>query len=203
MQLEERKSIFEKMKAEEVVKTLESDLNVGLKEAEVETRLKQYGYNKVPEKEINPILSFVKKFWGLTAWMLEVMIILSWILQKYSDLYIVTALLFLNSILGFAEEQRASSTVEALKRKLQVNARALRDGVWKIVSAGGLVPGDIVRVRSGDFVPADVKIIRGELGIDQSALTGESMEVEKKPDDVLYSGSVVKRGEANSIVILT
>jgi len=203
LQLEERKSIFEKMKAAEVVKTLESDLNVGLKEVEVEARLKQYGYNKVPEKEINPIVSFVKKFWGLTAWMLEVMIILSWILQKYSDLYIVTALLFLNSILGFAEEQRASSAVEALKRKLQINARALRDGVWKMVSAGELVPGDIVRVRSGDFVPADVKIIRGELGIDQSALTGESMEVEKKPDDVLYSGSVVKRGEANSIVILT
>jgi len=192
-----------KMKAEEVVKLLRSDLNLGLKQAEVENRLKQYGYNEVPEKKINPVIRFVKRFWGLTAWMLEIIIILSWILQKYTDFHIVTALLFLNSILGFAEEQKASSAVEELKKKLQVNAKVLRDGMWKTVPARMLVPGDVVRVRSGDFVPADVKITMGELEVDQSALTGESMEVEKKSDDVLYSGSVVKRGEANGVVTLT
>jgi H+-transporting ATPase len=194
---------FQKLKVDEVVKLLKSDLNVGLKGTEVESRLKQYGYNEVPEKKINPAVRFVKKFWGLTAWMLEIIIILSWILQRYADLYIVTVLLFLNSILGFAEEQKASSAVEALKKRLQVNARVLREGTWKIVPARELAPGDVVRVRSGDFVPADIKIITGELGVDQSALTGESMQVEKKSDDVLYSGSVVKRGEANGIVILT
>jgi len=201
----ERKEIidFHKMKAEEVIKLLRSNLNLGLKQAEVENRLKQYGYNEVSEKKVNPVIRFVKRFWGLTAWMLEIIIILSWILQKYTDFYIVTALLFLNSILGFAEEQKASSAVDALKKKLQVNARVFRDGMWKTVPARMLVPGDVVRVRSGDFVPADVKIIMGELGVDQSALTGESMEVEKKSDDVLYSGSVVKRGEANGVVILT
>ena len=194
---------FQKLKVDEVVKLLKSDLNVGLKGTEVESRLKQYGYNEVPEKKINPAVRFVKKFWGLTAWMLEIIIILSWILQRYADLYIVTVLLFLNSILGFAEEQKASSAVEALKKRLQVNARVLREGTWKIVPARELALGDVVRVRSGDFVPADIKIITGELGVDQSALTGESMQVEKKSDDVLYSGSVVKRGEANGIVILT
>jgi H+-transporting ATPase len=194
---------FQKLKVDEVVKLLKSDLNVGLKGTEVESRLKQYGYNEVPEKKINPAVRFVKKFWGLTAWMLEIIIILSWILQRYADLYIVTVLLFLNSILGFAEEQKASSAVQALKKRLQVNARVLREGTWKIVPARELAPGDVVRVRSGDFVPADIKIITGELGVDQSALTGESMQVEKKSDDVLYSGSVVKRGEANGIVILT
>lgn len=194
---------FQKLKVDEVVKLLKSDLNVGLRGTEVESRLKQYGYNEVPEKKINPAVRFVKKFWGLTAWMLEIIIILSWILQRYADLYIVTVLLFLNSILGFAEEQKASSAVEALKKRLQVNARVLREGAWKIVPARELAPGDVVRVRSGDFVPADIKIITGELGVDQSALTGESMQVEKKSDDVLYSGSVVKRGEANGIVILT
>jgi len=194
---------FHKMKVEEVITLLKSDLNMGLKGAEVESRLKQYGYNEVPEKKTNPVVRFVKRFWSLTAWMLEIIIILSWILQKYSDLYIVTALLFLNSIVGFAEEQKASSAVEALKKRLQVSARVLRDGLWKIVPARELVPGDIVRVRSGDFVPADVKIIVGELGVDQSALTGESMEVEKKSDDMLYSSSVVKRGEANGVVVLT
>jgi len=202
---DDRKEItdFRGMKSEEVIKLLRSDLNLGLRQAEVEDRLKQYGYNEAPEEEVNPVVRFAKRFWGLSAWMLEVIILLSWMLQKYSDLYIVAALLFLNSILGFVEEQRASNAVEVLKKRLQVNARVFRDSAWKIVPARELVPGDIVRVRSGDFVPADVKISSGELGVDQSALTGESMEIEKNPNDILYSGSVVRRGEANGIVILT
>jgi H+-transporting ATPase len=187
----------------EAEKVLGSDTNYGLREADVEDRLKQYGYNEVPEKKPNPVILFAKKFWGITAWMLEVIIVLSWVLGKTSDLYIVAALLFLNSVIGFSQEQKASSAVEALKKRLQVNARTLRDGTWKVVPAKELVPGDIVRVRSGDFVPADVKVIVGELGVDQSALTGESVEVERKSDDVLYSGSVVKRGEANCLVIFT
>jgi H+-transporting ATPase len=191
------------MRSEEVVKTLKTDLNTGLKSAEVESRLKQYGYNEVVEKKVNPAVRFAKNFWGLTAWMLEIIIILSWFLRNYADLYIVTGLLFLNSILGFVEEQKASSAVEALKKKLQVNARALRDGAWTTVSSRELVPGDVVRVRPGDFVPADVKILHGELEVDQSALTGESMTVQKEPDAVLYSGSIVKRGEANGIIIST
>jgi len=201
----ERKEItdFHKMQVEEAIKLLKSDLNIGLKGAEVESRLKQYGYNEVLVKKTNPVVRFAKKFWGITAWMLEIIIILSWILGKYPDLYTVTALLFLNSVIGFAQEQKASSAVEALKKRLRVNARVLRNGVWKIVPARELVPGDMIRVRSGDFVPADVKIIMGEIAADQSALTGESMEVEKKSDDTLYSGSIVKRGEATCLVILT
>lgn len=191
------------MKIEDVTKSLQSDLTIGLKSVEVESRLKQYGYNEVPEKKTNPLVRFARKFWGLTAWMLEVIIILSWILQRYADLYIVTGLLFFNSVLGFAEEQKASSAVEVLKEKLHVNARVLRDGAWKTVPARGLVPGDVVRVRLGDFVPADAKIAKGELEVDQSALTGESMVVEKKSDEVLYSGSIAKRGEANGIIIST
>ena len=191
------------MKTENVVRSLRSNPNHGLDSIEVSDRLKQYGYNEVPEKKANPVVKFGRKFWGLTAWMLEVIMILSWVLQRYSDLYIVAGLLVSNSILGFVEEQKASSTVEALKQKLQVNARVLRDGLWKTVPARELVPGDIVRMRVGDFVPADVKIIDGELEVDQSALTGESMGIEKKPSDVLYSGSIVKRGESNGIVIST
>ena len=197
-----KKSDFD-TEAEEVVKSLGSDLNAGLKSSEVENRLKQYGHNEVLEKKTSSIVRFATKFWGLTAWMLEIIIVLSWFLQRYADLYIVTGLLVFNSILGFFEEQKASNAVEALKEKLRVNARVLRDGAWKTVPARELVPGDIVRTRSGDFVPADVKIVKGDLGVDQSALTGESMEVEKKPDDVLYSGSVVRRGESNGVVIST
>jgi H+-transporting ATPase len=96
------------VKAEEVLRSLNLDLSSGLKAAEVETRLRQYGYNEVPEKKANPVARFAKKFWGLTPWMLEIIIVLSWILQRYSDLYIVTGLLVFNSILGFAEEQMES-----------------------------------------------------------------------------------------------
>jgi H+-transporting ATPase len=202
-QLGEEDEGFLHMKAEEVVKALKSDLNTGLKSTEVENRLKQYGYNEVVEKKVNPAARFAKNFWGLTAWMLEIIIILSYFLHRYADLYIVTGLLFFNSILGFAEEQKASSAVEALKKKLQVNARVLRDGAWATVPSRELVPGDVVRVRSGDFVPADVKILHGELEVDQSALTGESMAVRKESDAVLYSGSIVKRGEANGIIVST
>jgi H+-transporting ATPase len=201
--LTEKASAFDQMKVEELLGWLGSDPNNGLKTVDVEARLEQYGYNEVPEKKANPAVRFAMKFWGLTAWMLEVIIIVSLYLHNYPDVYIVAGLLVFNSILGFVEEQRASSVVETLKQKLQVNARVLRDGVWRNLPARELVPGDILRTRSGDFVPADVKIIDGELEVDQSALTGESLGVEKKPDGVLYSGSVVKRGEANGIVIST
>jgi H+-transporting ATPase len=188
---------------ESIIKLFKSDFISGLKQIEVENRLKQYGYNEVPEKKTNPLFKFLKKFWGLTAWMLEFIIILSWFLHKQSDAYIVIGLLVFNAIIGFAQEQNAANAVEVLKKKLQVNAKVLRDRVWKTVIARELVPGDIIRVRIGDFVPADVKIINGEISVDQSALTGESLETEKKPQEIIYSGSIVSKGEATGIVVLT
>ena len=98
---------------------------------------------------------------------------ISLVLRNYPDVYIVVALLLLNAILGFFQEQRASGAVDTLKQKLRVNARALRDGTWQIIPARDLVPGDIVRIRAGDFVPADVKLLEGQIEVDQSALTGE------------------------------
>jgi H+-transporting ATPase len=201
--LAEKTVDYSQTTTENTIKSLQSNPSLGLASSEVATRLRQYGYNEIPEKKPNPLRMFAGKFWGLTAWMLEIIIVLSAVLQNYSDLYIVTGLLFFNSILGFEEEQRASGAVESLKLKLQVNARVLRDGSWTNVTAKELVPGDIIRTRSGDFVPADVKIIDGELGVDQSALTGESMTIDKKPSDVLYSGSIVKRGESNGMVVST
>ena len=175
----------------------------GLNQNQVETHRKEYGYNEVLSKTANPIFLFLRKFWGLTAWMLELIIILSWFLHKHSDAYIVLGLLLFNTIIGFIQEHNAANAVEALKKKLQINVKLLRDGVWKTLAARELVPGDIVRIRIGDFVPADVKIIEGEIKIDQSALTGESLEVGKKPEDITYSGSIVTKGEATALVTLT
>jgi len=128
--------------------------------------------------------------------------VFSLVLGNYFDFYIIGALIIVNAIIGFAQEEKASSAVEALKKRLEVNARVLREGKWRNVPAKELVPGDIVRVRAGDFVPADLKIVeKSQVSADQSALTGESMTVEKNRDDLLYSGSIVKRGETTGVVV--
>ena len=194
---------LQNLSIEDTLKLYKSDLTTGLKQTDVEIYAKQHGYNEVPEKKSNPLLKFLSKFWGLTAWMLELIIVLSWFLHKQSDAYVVIGLLVFNAIIGFIQEQNAANAVEALKKKLQVNAKVLRDGIWKTVTAHELVPGDIIRIRIGDFVPADVKITQGEIGVDQSALTGESMESEKGPKEIIFSGSIVSRGEASGIVVLT
>ena len=185
------------------IKELNTDPAKGLSQSEVQSLIKEYGYNEVPEKKTNTLLKFLSRFWGLTAWMLELIIILSWFLHKHSDAYIVLGLLLFNAIIGFVQEHNAANAVEALKKKLQVSVKVLRDALWKIMPARELVPGDVIRIRKGDFVPADVKTIQGEISIDQSALTGESLEVEKKSSEIIYSGSIVTKGEATGMVTLT
>jgi len=170
--------------------------------ADVDTRRKEHGYNEVAEQKSHPVRKFLAKFWGVSAWMLELIMVLSAILGKYSDLAVVSALLVVNAVLSFMQEHRAAGVVETLRRRLQVSARVLRDARWQVIPARELVPGDIIRVRSGDIIPADVKLLSGALSIDQSALTGESKDADKSPSDVLSSGSIVRRGEGNGVVIL-
>jgi plasma-membrane proton-efflux P-type ATPase len=177
--------------------------DTGLTHAEVDIRRKEHGYNEVARRKGHPILNFLRKFWGISAWMLELIMVLSAVLGKYSDLAVVSALLVINAVLSFMQERRAAGVVEALRRRLQVNSRVRRDSNWQVIPARELVPGDIVRVRPGDIVPADVKLLTGALTIDQSALTGESKDADKAPGDVLSSGSVVRRGEGNGVVMLT
>ena len=194
---------YDRMTPAEVLAILTADAHKGLTASEAGRRLEEFGPNEVVEKKASPVLMLLKRFWGLTAWMLELIIVLSWILHKRPDVYIVTGLLVLNVVIGFWEERKAGRVVEDLKSKLLVKARALRDGAWTVVPSRELVPGDIIRVRAGDFVPADAKILDGALEADQSALTGESLVVAKKAGDVLFSGSVIRRGESTGVVIRT
>ena len=189
--------------AAENLAMLGSDRQTGLSRAEAQRRLERDGANEVPEQRRHPLLLFARKFWGLSAWMLELIALLSYLLHKYTDLQIILALLVVNAVLGFLQEQRASAAVAALRRQLQVMSRVLRDGTWQAISARELVAGDVVRVRTGDFVPADVQIVDGELRVDQSALTGESQELAKTTNASLYSGSVVRQGEATAVVVAT
>ena len=182
---------------------LNVDVAKGLTSDQVKERQRRYGRNEVAEKQPNPVLAFAKKFWGLTAWMLEVAIVLSFVLGKYLDLDIITALLLVNAILGFIQERQATRAVGALKQKLQLKARVLRDGIWQTLNAAEVVPGDVIRARLGDFVPADFKILDAEATVDQSAITGESLPIDKKTGDIVYSGSLVRKGEVTGVVTAT
>ncbi len=180
-----------------------TDLDRGLSREEVERRSRVHGPNEVPEEKRSAALLFARKFWGLTPWMLELTAVLTWVLRNEVDTAIIVSLLVLNGILGFYQEARASQAIAFLRQQLRVNARVKRDGAWVLVPARELVPGDLVRVRIGDFVPADLKLHEGSLEVDQSALTGESLVVTKAAGELVPSGSTVTKGEASGLVAAT
>jgi H+-transporting ATPase len=176
----------------------------GLSALESKKRLEQYGYNVIVEKKVNPLLKFLGYFWGPIPWMIEVAAVLSMIVRHWADFVIIVVLLAFNALVGFWQEYQAGNAVEALKKKLALKCRALRDKKWQSIDAPELVPGDIIRVRLGDILPADVMLFDGEyLSVDQSALTGESLPVNKIPGDSAYSGSIAKQGEMQGVVTAT
>jgi H+-transporting ATPase len=182
----------------------QSSRKSGLTAAEAERRLKEFGPNEIPEKKTNPIIKFLSYFWGPIPWMIEVAVVLSAIIAHWDDFAIILALLFVNAVVGFWQEYKADNAIELLKQRLALKARVLRDGKWSEIPALELVPDDVVRVRLGDVAPADIKLSEGEyLLVDQSALTGESLPVEKHVSDVTYAGSVIRQGEMNGVVVGT
>jgi plasma-membrane proton-efflux P-type ATPase len=191
------------MSIPDTLSLLQVNPDKGLLLAEVEVRRKENGYNEVVEQRRHPLLGFLLKFWGASAWMLELIIVISAVLGKYADVVVVCVLLIINAVFGFIQERRAAGVMQLLGQRLQVSARVLRETNWQVIPARDLVPGDIVRMRPGDIIPADVKLLSGTLSVDQSALTGESKEADKSPKAMLSSGSVVRRGEGNGVVVLT
>lgn len=187
----------------EVLSEFKVKPDVGLSEEEVIMFRSIYGLNEITEKKPSKVLLFLKNFWGLTGIMLELTIIISIILSKFVDAYLISGLMLFNALIGFAQENKASKTVEALKKSLQVIVRVLRNSKWININGNQLVPGDIFRIRTGDFITADAKIINGNVQADQSALTGESLLIGKKENDILFSGSVIKSGECNAVVTAT
>lgn len=136
--------------------------------------------------------------------MIEAAVLISAIIRHWEDLVIILVLLAVNAIVGFWQENKAGNAVEQLKKRLALRARALRDGQWKEMAAARLVPGDIVHLRLGNIVPADGRLMEGEyLVVDESALTGESLPVEKHPGDLVYSSSIVRQGEMDAVVVST
>jgi H+-transporting ATPase len=176
----------------------------GLFSAEAAARLQQFGSNEIVEKKVNPLLKFLSYFWGPIPWMIEVAAAISAAIHHWKDFYIIFALLLLNAVVGFWQEHKADNAIELLKQKLALMARVRRDGKWREMPAQELVPGDVVRVRLGDIVPADLKLLDGDyLLADESTLTGESLPVEKHVADVAYAGSNIRQGEMDALVTAT
>jgi len=187
----------------EVEKRLETSAD-GLTQAEAEKRLTKYGPNELVEEKQNPLLKFLSYFWGPIPWMIEVAVILSGVVRHWPDFFIILLLLLANAVVGFWEEHEAGNAIAALKAKLAIKARVKRDGKWINPAARDLVPGDVIRLRLGDIVPADARLLDGDpVEVDQSALTGESLPTTRKPGEAVFSGSIIRQGEIGALVYAT
>jgi H+-transporting ATPase len=176
----------------------------GLTQAEAQKRLIQYGPNEIEEKKTNEVLKFLSYFWGPIPWMIEAAVILSAVDRHWPDFGIILVLLLANAMVGFWEEHEAGNAIAALKATLAIKATVKRDGKWVTPAARELVPGDVIRVRLGDIVPADARLLEGDpVEVDQSALTGESLPATRKSGEAIFSGSIIRQGEIGAMVYAT
>ncbi len=176
----------------------------GLSQAEAQRRLVEYGPNEIEEQTTNQLLALLAYFWGPIPWMIEAAVILSGLLGHWADFFIILVLLVANAGIGFWEERQAGKAIGALKAQLAIKARVKRDGKWSTPASRELVPGDVIRMRLGDIVPADARLLDGDpVEVDQSALTGESLPAEKKSGDAVFSGSIIRQGEIGALVYAT
>ena len=188
----------------ETLKALEVQADRGLTDAEASERIKQYGYNEIEEKEEPLWHRIFRRFWGPIPWMIETAALLSAMVQKWEDFGIILVMLLVNAGLDFFQEHRALNALKALKADMAREVTVLREGAFRRIPARELIPGDILKLRIGDIVPADVQLLSGDyLLIDQAALTGESLPVSRKINEVAYANTIVKQGEMRVVVINT
>ena len=174
----------------------------GLSGDEVESRRDRYGFNEIEEREEALWHRLFRRFWGPIPWMIEVAAVLSAVVEKWEDFGIILVMLLINVSLDFFQEHRALNALQALKQRLAKEVTVRRDGEFRRIPVRELVPGDIVKLRIGDIVPADVQLLEGDyLLIDQAALTGESLPVSKEAGEVAYANTVVKQGEMLAAVV--
>ncbi|KAL9550384.1 hypothetical protein MBANPS3_004753 [Mucor bainieri] len=191
---------------------LDTEPLFGLTDTQVSERLAKFGKNELQEQKRSKIKHFLSFFTGAIAYLMEISIILTAVTQDWVDFGIILAMLIINALIGYSEESKADSAVAALKNSLALHTRCWRNGQLIEINATELVVGDVIVIRLGDIVPADVRLlgigatgeaIDGDLQIDQSALTGESLPIRKRKGDLVYSSSTVKQGQQLGIVVRT
>ena len=195
---------YARQDAGDVAARLNVDPSAGLTSSEAAQRLARYGYNEIEEREEPVWHRILRRFWGPIPWMIEVASILSAVARKWEDFVIITIMLVVNAGIDFAQERRAMGAIAALKKRLAGTATVIRDGQWGEVPFRELVPGDVIRLRLGDIVPADLILLDGDyLLVDESAMTGESLPVSKGSSEAAYANTVVKQGEMTALVVNT
>ncbi len=195
-------SDYKKMSLDETYKFLGSTTG-GLSDSEAKKRLEKSGNNELIENKQNSFLEFIMRYWGPMPWLLEIAMGLAFALNHSIEGIIIFSLLTANAVIGQIHSSNSEKVIDLLKKKLAVKSKVLRNNKWSEEDAKSIVDGDIISVKLGDIVPADAKIISGELSVDQSALTGESLPIEIHPSDIIYSGSIIRRGEASGMVVNT
>jgi H+-transporting ATPase len=189
--------------SQDLMEELSSHSN-GLSLDESQKRLRKYGFNEITEEKISPLKKLFNFFWGPIPWMIEAALVISLLIQHWEEFTVILILLLINGVVGFYQEYKADNAIDLLKEKLALHAHVLRDGKYTEIPAREVVPGDIIRVHLGDIIPADLKLIGGSyITVDESALTGESLPVDKTVEDVAYSGSVIQKGEMRGLVVAT
>jgi H+-transporting ATPase len=167
----------------------------GLDEADIQAKRRQYGYNEISEKHVGPVMGTLKRMWGPIPWLLEAAMIFEFVLGKGVQAAVIFLLLIFSAVIGEIQEKRAKNAIGYLHQQLQISARTLRNGTWQRILSRELVPGDIVHARVGDIVPADMEIVNGTVSVDESALTGESIDVTKETGGTIFSASTISHGE--------
>lgn len=175
----------------------------GLSDSEAARRFERYGANELAEHHRSAVVEFLSHFWGPIPWMIEAAAVLSGVTGRITDLVVILVMLALNGVVGFLQERQAGNAIEALKQQVAAHARVKRDEQWRDVLAREVVPGDLVHVGVDEIVPADGELLDGTASVDESALTGESLPVDKQSGDGLYSGSSLSRGEVDCRVTAT
>ncbi len=202
--MEQKSDAYARQPVSQTLHELEVDPATGLSAQQVAERLKRYGYNEIEEREEPLWHRILRRFWGPIPWMIEAAGLLSVVARKWEDLAIILVMLLVNAGLDFMQEHRALNALKALRRRMASLALVRREGDFRHIPARELVPGDIIKLKIGDIVPADVQLVEGEyLLLDQSSLTGESLPVSKKSGEVAYANTIVRQGEMLAVVVNT
>ncbi len=190
------------MEAPKVVGALDNQFK-GLVSGELEALRERYGYNELPEFRENPFIQYLKNFWGPLPWLMELIVVVTYLSGNQVEAFIIVALLLVNSGINLVQRHSADRALATLRKAIEVTARVKRDGAWQVIAARELLPGDVVRLRAGDVMPADATLLEGSVSVDLSALTGESLPRDLGVEENAYSGGIVRRGEATARVTAT
>lgn len=198
---------------EEVLAQLGSSLARGLSADEVSRRLEKEGYNEITANQVRWWEIALRQFRSAFIYLLLVAAVIVILIGEYVDGVVILGFVLVNALLGFYQEYRSEQALQALQQFITPRTRVLRESRWEVRASRDLVPGDIIRLTTGDVVPADVRVLTSQnLVVNETVLTGESVPVPKLPDtldavpvdvygshNLCFSGTTVVGGEAVAV----